>query len=268
MSKIEWTDESWNPVIGCSKIGEGCLNCYAEKMANRLRHMEKNRPADKRYYANVVTPAGWNGRTHYIQRRMIIPLRWKKPRRIFISSMGDLFHRSIFFDSNLYSSIFHIISKCPQHTFIMLTKRPARMEAVFKNYLNPVFDNLWLGVSCENQKAYDERWAIASQIPAAVLFVSGEPLLGPIDITKYERKPDWFIVGCESGPGRRNDPGQYYWAKDLRDQCFKYKIPFFLKQLEGYSTVARDDFSTLVKSKVVSMPKLDGRVWDQMPETK
>ena len=266
-SKIEWTDETWNPVTGCNDdiISSGCTNCYARRMATRLKG-RFGYPADDPF------------RVTFHPDRLDEPLHWKKPRHIFVSSMGDLFHG--FVPLNTVHEIWDIMKACPQHTFIVLTKRPERMrEAVEMIYSKErlgwamgFWEHVWLGVTAENQARADERIPILLQIPAAVRFVSYEPALGPLDISQYTRKykevatPDGFgyikqagidglIAGCESGPGRRH--AETRWFRDIKNQCVSAEVPFFLKQI---GCIIGDKMGPITK-----MPMLDGQRWDQLP---
>lgn len=254
MSKIEWTNETWNPIIGCTKVSPGCDNCYAEKMACRLASMEHNISAyDYRYIVNGTEfdkPTKWNGETFFAESQINKPLKRKKPTKYFVCSMGDLFHKSVSFQD--VTGIIEIIEKCKQHTFQILTKRPERMKEYFDLLLNGALDytklaalpikNLWLGVTAENQEQAENRIPVLLQIPAKVHFVSIEPMLSFIDLMPaifYEfegwklgienpPKIDWVICGGESGhKARLINPG---WVETLRDQCKKLRIPFFFKQ--------------------------------------
>ena len=244
-SKIEWTDETWNPVTGCSKVSEGCRNCYAEGMAARFAGQwgYEHKPW-------TAAHAEHNVRTH--SDRLDIPLRWKKPRRVFVNSMSDLFHEEVPFE--FIEEVFETMHNAHQHTFQVLTKRPARMLEFFEWYiirgLDPAGErmwepspNIWIGVSVENQQAADERIPLLLQTPAAVRFLSCEPLLGPVSIfdvddtigmegellgLPMEPRLHWVIAGGESGPNAR--PMHPDWARSLRDQCEAAKIPFFFKQ--------------------------------------
>ena len=220
-SKIEWTNETWNPVIGCSKISEGCENCYAEKMAFRLAHMEWSNDYRKLNYCNVICPdtKKWTGKTQFVKEAITKPLEWKKPRKIFVCSMGDLFHETISFES--IDMLMAIITCSPQHTFQILTKRPERMLEYFTQDKRKLIEgwedasyeigisdkngepdgaacyiynrsqdewplkNIWLGVTCENQQRTNERLPVLLKIPAAKKFISCEPLLGDIDFYKF-----------------------------------------------------------------------------------
>ena len=207
MSKIQWTDETWNPVVGCTKCSPGCDNCYAERMANRLGHMGQEK------YQNVIyspdsafDKAGtWIGRAFCDEKSLEIPLHWRKPRQIFVCSMGDLFHKDV--PEGFIIDVFDVAAKAAEmgHTLQFLTKRHQRMYEIVSEYCNWIKDesNIWLGVTVCNQKEADEKIPILLQTPAAVRFVSGEPLLEAIDFQPYCDDIDWFILGCESGPKRR-----------------------------------------------------------------
>ena len=262
MTKIAWTDESWNPVVGCTKISAGCKNCYAEKMACRLSAMEEKKTPFKPRYNRVVINGEWVGNTICREPALEIPLRWRKPRKIFVCSMGDLFHPSVPFE--FIEKVFSVIDRCPQHTFQILTKRPKRMAEYIKGEwckedssmgfgaaVMENFPNLWLGVTCENQKCADERIPILLQIPAAVRFVSIEPMLGAIQLNKihpldgqhwmrsvegHYKALDWVIVGGESGPGAR--PMHPDWVRSIRDQCQAAGVPFFFKQWGEWGPVS------------------------------
>lgn len=235
MSKIEWTNETWNPIIGCTKISEGCKNCYAEKMANRLAKIKSTC-----YYISVLNPLKipmeWSGECSVIYRKFLDPLKWNKPRMIFVCSMGDLFHESLNFNDIL--DIFFVMEKCPQHTFQILTKRPERMME-FINWSPYPFPskNVWLGVTAENQEQANKRVPILLDIPAAKRFVSCEPLLSDIDFPWFDYqktngtildKIDWVIAGPETGPNKR--PMQKEWIQNIYNQCKRANVPFFDKK--------------------------------------
>lgn len=239
MTKIKWTNETWNPIIGCSKVSAGCKNCYAEKMAHRLSLMEKTE-----YYNNVVwwdkkNWGKWNGKTHFVESALDKPFRWKKPRMIFVCSMGDLFHESVSF--NFIDEVFSRIYQLPYHTFQILTKRPERMKEYFDGCLK-IMGNVWLGVTAENQEQANKRIPVLLQTPAKVRFVSVEPMLGDVDLNEKElicksysngkltigKYLDWVICGGESGHSAR--PINQDWVRSLRDQCESANVPFFFKQ--------------------------------------
>ena len=185
-TNISWTDETWNPVVGCSKVSEGCLNCYAERMAKRLAAMGMESPHKNPEYMSVVDENGWTGKIELCEHRLDQPLHWRKPRRIFVCSMSDLFHNYVPFE--FIHRVLTVFALCPRHIGQILTKRPERMLEYFvknKGWLQlsssgKPLPNLHLGVTCENQKRADERIPILLQIPAAKRFVSLEPLLEPI----------------------------------------------------------------------------------------
>lgn len=246
-TKIAWTDESWQPVVGCSKVSPGCDNCYAETMAKRCAGAEMVSYKPKPYkYCSVVE---WNGQTFCDEKALEIPLHWKKPRKVFVCSMGDLFHESVPFE--FIKEVIKIIAACPQHTFQILTKRPERMKQFFDKtkvtLIGPCpvprklgdehkvkmttlpLKNLWLGVTAENPKDGYPRIQTLKQIPAAVRFISIEPMLEGMRLTNDTLdKIDWVIVGGESGPGAR--PMHIDWARGVRDQCQAAGVPFFFKQ--------------------------------------
>ena len=244
-SKIEWTDDTWNPVTGCTPVSEGCAHCYAARMANRLRG-RYGYPADEPFRVTLHPD------------KLDQPFRWRKPRRIFVCSMGDLFHPDVPFE--FVDRITATMMARPQHVFLVLTKRPERMATYFETwcvrqkFTGTVFPlpNLWLGVTAENQARWEERRADLFATPAAVHFVSYEPALGPLVLSEDDlRRLSWVVCGAESGPGAR--PMQIAWPRSLCDQCVNAGVKFFLKQMR-------------VDGKLVKMPKLDGRVWNEMPE--
>lgn len=272
-TRIEWAHKVWNPITGCSPVSEGCQNCYARRMANRLRGRcgyPKENP-----FKVTLHP-----------ERLDEPLKWRKPRKVFVCSMSDLFHPDVPFD--YITQVFDVMCSWrwpnkeaerigdeslledPGHTYMVLTKRPERVQDwlqwLFEYWPgdSPVNVNLsaeghfgrhiWFGVTAENQQRADERIPILLQIPATVRFVSVEPMLGPVDLTNFIIGPnrlDWVICGSETGPNRRE--ACIEWIGDLCDQCEHAGVPFFLKQME-------------VDGKIVKMPKLNGKVWDRMPE--
>jgi len=231
-SKIEWTESTWNPVTGCSKISVGCRNCYAERMALRLK------AAGSRNYANGfrVTP-----HPHVLNT----PLRWRQSRTIFVNSMSDLFHRDVPFD--FISKIFDVMCQASHHRFQALTKRSHRLLQLSPKLPWP--ENVWMGVTVEDAGCVF-RMDHLRQTPAVIKFVSFEPLLGPIPNINLEGI-DWVIVGGESGPNAR--PMKPAWAIDIRDQCLAADVPFFFKQWGG-------------TNKKKNGRSLDGRIWDDMPE--
>lgn len=231
MTKIEWTDQTWNPVTGCDKVSQGCKNCYAEVMHRRLRGMFPDKYS-KPFLGNIEIH----------EDELNKPAQWRKPRMVFVNSMSDLFHYKVPF-SFIYK-VFAIMDVCHWHTFQVLTKRPDRMLEFMAQYPK-VLPNVWLGVSCEDQKQADLRIPLLLQVPAAVRFLSCEPLLGPIDLcqsiriyeqqrsgafqtTFFSDKLHWVIVGGESGHHAR--PMHPDWVRTIRDQCAAANVPFFFKQ--------------------------------------
>lgn len=232
ISKIEWTNSTWNPVTGCKKISSGCRHCYAERMAKRLQAMGK--PQYAKGFEISIHP-----------ETLDQPFKWKKPRIIFVNSMSDLFLEEIPFE--FVEKIFRVMNECSWHTFQVLTKRPHIAEKYTK-YLNWT-QNIWLGVTVENDGT-TFRIKHLRKIPAAIRFLSIEPLLSDIP-----RLPltgiDWVIVGGESGPKAR--PMKIEWVRKIRDRCIKYDVPFFFKQWGGVN-------------KKKSGRILDGRTWNEMPD--
>lgn len=255
-TKIEWTDMTWNPVTGCTPISEGCQNCYAKRMAKRLAG-RCGYPKDDPFLVTLHP------------ERLNEPMKWKTPRRVFVCSMGDLFHEDVPFE--YIHGIWDIIKAYPQHTFLILTKRPQRMAEVVNRiyglerlgWSKGFWDHVWLGVTAENQQRANERIPILLQIPAAVRFVSVEPMLGPVDLSEWlggtwycetcectvdpEFVPfseihypcenyldfipgiDWVICGGETGPGAR--PMHPDWVRSLVLQCKNAGVPIFVKQM-------------------------------------
>lgn len=312
-TKIEWCEETWNPLIGCSKVSPGCKNCYAIQTAWIRQH----NPKMAERYVGVVekTPGGslnWTGKVNVVDSVLEKPLKKKTPTMYFVNSMSDLFHEAVPFE--IIDKIFAVMALCPQHTFQVLTKRPARMVEYFQRHYaarvmteldtigdenpdlfeqcckaassivlaqEPVFPNVWLGVSVENQQTANERIPLLLQVPAAVRFLSCEPLIGPVsfrwaqwhDYGNPEKgireirngQPGlvykeldgikgihWVIVGGESGHGAR--PMHPEWARSLRDQCVKAGVSYFFKQWGAYTDVNNilpmpmEDFSKNVKA--------------------
>lgn len=257
-SKIEWTDSTWNPVTGCTKVSSGCKHCYAETFAERWRGIPGH-PYEQGFDLKL-----WPD-------RLEIPLRWTKPRNIFINSMSDLFHEDV--PEKFIQAVFTTMASARQHRFQILTKRPERMNKLLwkwkvrgltlRSGFGSTLPNVWLGVSVEDQKSADERISILLDIPAEVRWISAEPLLTPLNLTRFlytrgemggnrdlYNKLDWVVVGGESGPHCR--PMDATWAMDIRDQCISADIPFFFKQKGG----AKKKYSGRI---------LAGRTWDQMP---
>lgn len=230
-SHIEWTEATWNPVTGCTKISEGCRNCYAANMAKRLHAMGNKR------YEN-----GFNVTLHH--DLIDLPMRWKTPQRIFVNSMSDLFHRDVPFD--FIQSVFQTMEVAHWHTFQVLTKRSDRLVEIADQLPWP--SNVWQGVSVEDERVI-HRIDHLRLVPAQVRFLSVEPLIGPLNNLNLENI-HWVIVGGESGPGARYvNPD---WVRDIRDQCLDANVPFFFKQWGG---VQKHRYGRI----------LDDRTWDEYP---
>ena len=243
-STIEWTDETWNPVTGCSRVSPGCDNCYMFALYPRLRAMAV--PGYETAPDSV----------RILPERLKAPLSWRRPRRVFVNSMSDLFHPHVEYD--FISDVFVVMRDASQHVFQVLTKRPGRAAGWWELHGRDKFgvwpENVWMGTSVESQK-YTPRLSVLRRVPSAVRFVSAEPLLERIDITPWleDGTLHWVIAGGESGPRAR--PMALEWARDLRDQSMKAEVAFFLKQLGG-------------KRGKRSGPDaiLDEVTWLQMPE--
>ncbi len=239
-SKIEWTEATWNPTVGCTKISPGCKHCYAETMAKRLQAMG--------------TPGYENGfKLTVLRNRLEEPLRRRKPTVYFVNSMSDLFHKQV--PDTYIEEVFEVIRSCPQHTFQVLTKRADRLAAFFVNRKPP--KNSWLGVSVEDRKYGVPRIDALRTVDAPVRFLSVEPLLqdiGALDLTGIH----WVIVGGESGPKAR--PMKLEWVEDIRRQCQTAGVEFFFKQWGGWGADGKR------RSKKANGRLLAGRTWDGMPE--
>ena len=242
-SGIEWTDETWNPVTGCDKVSRGCDNCYALRQAKRLKAMGSPRyqkDGDPR-----TSGPGFGVTCH--EDALTKPFRWKTPRRIFVNSMSDLFHPDV--PDEFIGSVFSVMARAPQHTFMVLTKRPKRMRDLLtkwvekgsfrdqqKQWVQPAtmpLPNVWIGVSIESDQ-YCFRADLLRETPAAVRFLSLEPLLSALPSLDLAGI-DWVIAGGESGPKAR--PMHPDWVRDIRDQCITADIPFFFKQWGEYCPV-------------------------------
>ena len=304
-TSIEWTDCVWNPVSGCSHVSSGCKNCYAERM-DRRQILPGRKDGFRPWTAQN---AEYNVRLH--PERLEQPLHWRKPRRVFVNSMSDLFHERV--PDEFIGTVFAVMANAKNHSFQILTKRPRDM----RDWCTDVgrtrsqtdapwpLPNVHLGVSCENQKTFDERVPLLLQTPAAVRWVSLEPLLGPINMTAsgpmfeklnrlrphqevvdhgvYENRPalDWIVCGGESGPGARPMPPR--WVRDIRDQCVAASVPFLFKQWgewapdclcrtkKPHRTTKRpgpcSPLSVMFRcGKKAAGRQLDGRTWDEFPE--
>ncbi len=290
-TSISWTEKTWNPVSGCSPASEGCANCYAKRMAQRLRG-RFGYPADEPFRVTLHP------------ERLEEPLRLRKPSRIFVCSMSDLFHEDVPFE--FVDQVFDVMATARKHTFMVLTKRPRRLleyarsrtRETGEGYLNE--GNVWLGVTAENQARADERIPILLETPAAVRFVSIEPMLGPVNLNNIKYRPgdegwlsafnegawpelghvDWVIAGGETGPNAR--PMHPDWARSLRDQCQAVGVPFHFKSWGAYREACAPDDpiwngqSPNLKHEhgthfIKLNPRetgrlLDGREWNEYPE--
>jgi protein gp37 len=307
-SKIEWTDATWNVVIGCDKVSPGCDHCYAIRTAHRMQ--ANPNPKIAAAYAGTEADGEWTGKVNLIHDRLDLPLRWTKPKKIFVNAQSDLFHADV--PDDFIARVWAVMALAPQHTFQILTKRPARMRALLNSerfdelfaealyttehprgeeQAEPIgsapgpLPNVWLGVSVEDQKRADLRVPALLMTPAAVRFLSMEPLLGPVDLTRIAytdgggthldvangrhgipdlwqapaQHIDWVIVGGESGPGAR--PMHPTWVDRLRDQCVAAGVAFHFKQWGSH-----DEHGTPTHKKAAGR-ELDGRTWDEFPES-
>ncbi len=231
-SRIEWTESTWNPVTGCTKTSEGCKNCYAERMAKRLKAMGQQ---------NYINGFEVTCHLHMLET----PLRWKKPNMIFVNSMSDLFHENVPID--FIKLVFGVMHLADQHIYQILTKRTKRLLELSKKLKWE--NHIWMGVTVENSST-KTRIECLKKSSAKVKFLSLEPLLGPLDKLNL-KNIDWVIVGGESGPQAR--PIKADWVREIRDQCLEQNIPFFFKQWGGVQ-------------KKKNGRILDGTTWDEMPE--
>ena len=241
-TSIEWTDATWNPVAGCTVISPGCTNCYAMRMAARLdaMGMEKYRGLTRKSGGRAV----WTGKVRLDRTALGIPARWKRPRRIFVNSMSDLFHDGV--PAEFVGEVWSAMRETPQHTYQILTKRPDRMADITASL--PLLKNIWLGTSVESAD-FLSRIDELRKVRAAVRFISFEPLLGSVanpDLTNIH----WVIVGGESGP--RSRPMQEAWVSEIESACRKAQTAFFFKQWGG----AR---------KKVTGRKFRDQIFDEMP---
>jgi protein gp37 len=259
-TRIEWTSATWNPTTGCDRVSSGCDHCYALTLAKRLKAAGNSRyqvDGDPRW-----SGPGFGLTLHWDKIEQ--PLKWRDPRFVFVDSMSDLFHSKV--PIEFIERVFEVMADASQHRFQILTKRPGRMASVLRRICPDPIPNVWLGTSVENQDWAEIRIPKLLETPAAVRFLSCEPLLGPVNIKPWlptgdpgdagtphfneSRGIDWVIVGGESGPHfRAIDPE---WVRSLRDQCQSAAVPFFFKQWGGRTPKAGGRL-------------LDGEVWDEMP---
>jgi protein gp37 len=230
-SRIEWTEATWNPVTGCSKVSPGCAHCYAETFAERWRGTEGH-PYQQGFDLRL-----WS-------ERLEVPLRWRRPRVVFVNSMSDLFHERI--PDEFIHQVFDVMTRADWHVFQILTKREQRMRELAEHLTWPA--NVWMGVSIENRR-FVHRADALREVPAAVRFISAEPLLGPLEGLRLDAI-DWLIAGGESGPRHRRVGID--WVRDLRDRCADEDVAFFFKQWGG-------------RTAKTGGRLLDGRTWDEMP---
>ena len=242
-STIEWTDETWNPVTGCSRVSPGCDNCYMFALYPRLRAM------------SVPGYEASPDRVQMLPERLRVPLSWRRPRRVFVNSMSDLFHPHVEYD--FITKVFAVMRQARQHVFQVLTKRPGRAAGWWRSHGQSRFgewpENVWMGTSVESQK-YAPRLSVLRRIPVTVRFVSAEPLLERVDLSRWleDGTIHWVIAGGESGPRAR--PMVLDWARDLRNQSANANVAFFLKQLGGKR--GKQSGADAV---------LDGATWVEMP---
>lgn len=243
-SDIEWTDATWNPISGCLMISPGCTNCYAMRMAGRLQAM--NHPA----YDGVTRASGgrqvWTGQLHLNEGALEVPLRWRQSKRVFVNSMSDLFQDGV--PPEFIAKVWAVMARAHWHSFQVLTKRPGNMLAVLRDEKLPTLPNVWLGTSVESGE-YVDRIELLRAIPAAIRFISFEPLLGAVGKPSL-KGIHWAIVGGESGPGAR--PMQPAWVTSIQANCAKHGTAFFFKQWGGIN-------------KKKSGRLLNGRTWDEYP---
>ena len=306
-SKISWTDATWGITRGCKIVSEGCRNCYAMRFAHRFPKVYPG--------LTVASPSGpkWTGKIQLVPEKLDQPLRWKKPRRIFVNSMSDLFHDDV---PDIYiAAAFAVMAATPRHTYQILTKRPERMRIWVQLYSTAYefwaigagavgldtnlprgtwpLPNVWLGTSVEDQKSADERIPQLLSTPAAVRWISAEPLLGPVDLRCLApvddwhtdaldtpdtlMKLDWVVVGGESGPRAR--PMNPHWARSIRDQCQDAGTAFHFKQWGEWvpdnpgphtfsisEGLGDGDTVAFRVGKKAAGRVLDGRTWDEYPE--
>ena len=233
-SAIEWTDATWNPVTGCSKVSPGCANCYAETLSLRFR-----------WSTLPWTPENAAANVQLHPERLDLPRRWRTGRRVFVNSMSDLFHELV--PDDYIRAVFEVMASCKHHQFQTLTKRPERLAQLAPSLPWP--DNVWMGVTIENDR-WVERADYLREVPSVVRFISAEPLLGPLPSLNLDGI-DWLIAGGESGNGARRPHAD--WFRDLRDRCVDNAVAFFFKQWGG-------------RTPKVNGRELDGRTWDEYPK--
>jgi protein gp37 len=246
-TSIEWTDATWNPVAGCTVITAGCTNCYAMRMAARLDAMgqEKYRGLTRRSGRRAV----WTGKVRLDHTSLAIPTSWSKPRKVFVNSMSDLFHDKV--PASFVKRVWDVMEATPRHTYQILTKRPERMADILRRDGFAILPNVWLGTSVEDNRVLD-RLDDLRRVPAAVRFVSFEPLIGSMGDASL-KDIHWAIVGGESGPRAR--PMDPEWVEEIEVLCRRYNTAFFFKQWGGVN-------------KKAAGRMLRGRIYDEMPQAR
>ncbi|TSB01615.1 DUF5131 family protein [Sphingorhabdus contaminans] len=250
-TQIEWTDATWNPVAGCSIVSAGCTHCYAMDMARRLETMNVAK------YKGLARKSGnrsvWTGLVREDMNALDLPRRWRKPRKIFVNSMSDLFHEGV--SDSFIMEVWEVMRETPQHHYQILTKRPERMAEVVSKLIKDVLPNVWLGTSVESSEVVD-RITHLRNVSAAIRFISFEPLIGSvgqIDLTDIH----WAIVGGESGRNAR--PIREEWIDEIHNQCLTYDTAFFFKQWGAWG---KDNKR---RSKKANGREYRGRIWNNMP---
>lgn len=252
-TQIEWTDATWNPVAGCAIVSAGCTNCYAMEMARRLEAM-----GVPKYAGLTRHSAGrpvWNGVIHEDIAALALPYRWRKPRKIFVNSMSDLFHERV--SDAFVLAVWQVMRETPQHHYQILTKRPERMARIVSQLVGEVLPNVWLGTSVENAEVR-ARIDHLRAVPAAIRFLSFEPLIGPVGAVDLSGI-HWAIVGGESGRAAR--PIREAWVDEIYARCAVHGTAFFFKQ---WGTWGKDNRR---RSKKANGREYRGRIWDEMPAT-
>lgn len=250
-TQIEWTDATWNPVAGCSLESAGCKHCYAMKMARRLEAMgvEKYKGLTQKRGKNIT----WNGIIREDDVSLLIPYKWRKPRKIFVNSMSDLFHESV--SDEFILSVWKVMNETPQHNYQILTKRPDRMHQIVSKKIKSVLPNVWLGTSVENIEVIN-RIEHLRRTPAAIRFISFEPLIDSVGLVNL-KNIHWAIVGGESGCNAR--PIKEIWIDEIHARCDIYRTAFFFKQWGAWG---KDNQK---RSKKANGREYKGRTWDEMP---
>lgn len=250
-TQIEWTDATWNPVAGCSCISSGCTHCYAMEMAKRLEAMGMAK------YEGLTRTSGkraiWTGLVREDDAALAIPHQWKKPRKIFVNSMSDLFHEKV--SDGFITKVWKVMEDTPRHNYQILTKRPERMARFVADRDGSPLPNVWLGTSVENHEVA-ARIDNLRMAPAAIRFISFEPLIGPVGKLDL-RGIDWAIVGGESGRWAR--PIREEWVDEIYTECMRARVAFFFKQ---WGTWGKDNKR---RSKKANGREYKGRTWDEMP---